>query len=183
MQQRALILIHPGFEEMEAVAPIDILVRAGFEVVSASTSGHTVVEGRNGIELRAATLLEAEADALFDLLVLPGGPGVQQLRHEPRIIDCIRRHYAAKRWIGAICAAPLWLQDAGIIDDINYTAHPSAWSELPRAKPAGLVVDTSTITSQGAGTATEFALALVTACCGREKAAQIADAICYQGEF
>lgn len=179
MTQRALIILHPGFEEMEAVAPIDLLARAGVEVVQASTSGTRLVEGRNGITLEATRLLSEVAEQEFDAVILPGGPGIKELRGDARIIACLRRHHEAGRLVAAICAAPLLLKDAGLAENIDYTAHPSTGEELTDARADAVVIDGPIMTSRGAGTATEFALAIVRTLCGEDCARQIAASICW----
>lgn len=183
MKQRALIILHPGFEEMEAVAPIDLLDRAGVEVVQASTSGALLVEGRNGITLEATRLLSDVAEQDFDVVIIPGGPGVKELRNDARIIGCLRRHHASGKVVAAICAAPLLLKDAGLIDGIAYTAHPSTSEELGEAREEPVVKDGQIYTSRGAGTATEFALALIRELCGEENAKEIATSICWTHSY
>lgn len=182
MTQRALIILHPGFEEMEAVAPIDLLARAGIEVVQASAGDTLLVEGRNGITLEADRLFADVADVAeldFDAVILPGGPGVMKLRDDARITECLRRHHAAGKLIAAICAAPLLLKDAGLTENLDYTAHPSTAEELTDPCEQAVVTDGQIITSRGAGTATEFALALVRELRGEETAKEIADSICW----
>jgi 4-methyl-5(b-hydroxyethyl)-thiazole monophosphate biosynthesis len=179
MQKNALILLHPGFEEMEAAAPIDILVRAGLQVVQASTSESLRVEGRNGMTWEATHRFTDVADEPFDVILIPGGPGVKKLRGRSDIVDCLRSQHAAKKLLACICAAPLLLLDAGLISGLDYTAHPSTAAELGQARQVPVVVDGSIITSQGAGTATEFALAVAEALLGRETATQVAQAICW----
>lgn len=179
MTPRALMILHPGFEEIEAVAPIDLLARAGVQVIQASTDTVLFVTGRNGITLQATNLLSDLEDEVFDVVMLPGGPGIRQLRGDIRIIKCLRRHHENERLVAAICAAPLLLLDAGLHQDIAYTAHPSTSDELSAARYESVVIDGHFITSQGAGTATEFALAVVSALCGQDCAHKIATSICW----
>jgi 4-methyl-5(b-hydroxyethyl)-thiazole monophosphate biosynthesis len=138
-----------------------------------------LVEGRNGISLEATRLLSDVAGEDFEAVILPGGPGIQQLRGDERIISCLRRQHAAGRLIAAICAGPLLLLDAGLTEGIAYTAHPSTLEELREARNQAVVTDGPIITSRGAGTATEFALALVRALRGQDAAREIADSICW----
>lgn len=179
MNKRALILLHPGFEEMEAAAPIDILARAGVDVIQASSEASRRVEGRNGMIWEATHRFADMAGERFDAVILPGGPGVKQLRGRSDIVDCLQDHHRAEKLLACICAGPLMLLDAGLLDAIEYTAHPSTAGELHGAKKAAVVVDGPFITSQGAGTATEFALAIVEALLDRETAINIAQAICW----
>jgi 4-methyl-5(b-hydroxyethyl)-thiazole monophosphate biosynthesis len=179
MKQRALVILHPGFEEMEAIAPIDLLARAGIEVVQASTENTHLVEGRNGITMQATHLLADVAAEDFDAIILPGGPGIQKLRGDARLVDCLQRNHREGKLIACICAAPLLLLDAGLSQNIVYTAHPSTLEELSAARDEAVVIEENIITSRGAGTATEFALALVEELCGQERAKEIADSICW----
>ncbi|WPJ95061.1 DJ-1 family glyoxalase III [Coraliomargarita algicola] len=183
MTQRALIILHPGFEEMEAVAPIDLLSRAGVEVTQASTSDSLLLRGRSGITLQATHRLADAATEDYDVIILPGGPGIMQLRDDSRIVECLQRHHQAGKLIACICAAPLLLLDAGMIQNIAYTAHPSTVNELSAASQEAVVSNNTIITSRGAGTATEFALAIVQHLCGQDRANEIAESICWSHTF
>ena len=176
MAKTILTLLADGFEEIEATAPIDLLRRAEAEVTVASCSDSLDVTGRSNITLRADTLLSHIPEPLaFDLLVLPGGPAVFELRKRPEIIDLIRDFADTGKPIGAICAAPLLLLDAGVItSDSTYTAHGSTEEEIPQlSKSKAVVQDGQIITSRGAGTAVEFGLALIQELFGQEKANEI----------
>jgi 4-methyl-5(b-hydroxyethyl)-thiazole monophosphate biosynthesis len=105
------------------------------------------------------------------------------LRTQPRIIDYLRRQHIEGRRIAAICAAPLLLLDAGLTEDLAYTAHPSTGAELDKIEQGRVVVDGAIITSQGAGTATEFALELVRQLCGESTSTTIAESICWSHPF
>jgi 4-methyl-5(b-hydroxyethyl)-thiazole monophosphate biosynthesis len=176
---RILTLLAEGLEEIETVAPVDLLRRAGAEVTLASLSDATVVTGRCGIGIRADTPLGALAPKLFDCLLLPGGPGVRHLRADPRVRDLVQQHHQGGRWLAAICAAPTVLLDAGILPGLRHTAHPSVASELPHRLPEEkVVVDRHVITSRGAGTAVEFGLKLVEKLFSAEKSVEIGRSIC-----
>lgn len=178
---RALLPLPEGFEEIETVTPTDLLRRAGVEVVVAALAPGIHVTGRCGLTLHADLPLTAlGAGEPFDALILPGGPGVRLLRGDPRIVP-LARHFAAEgRWIGAICAAPLVLHDAGLLPaGTRYTAHPSTESELPGRLPDARVVRHGRIiTSRGAGTALDFGLELIEVLVSPEKRAEVAAAIC-----
>ena len=176
MAKTVLTLLADGFEEIEATAPIDLLRRAEAEVTIASCSDSLDVTGRSTITLRADTLLSHIPEPLaFDLLVLPGGPAVFELRKRPEIIDLIRDFADTGKPIGAICAAPLLLLDAGVItSDSTCTAHGSTEEEIPQlSKSKAVVQDGKIITSRGAGTAVEFGLSLIKELFGQEKANEI----------
>ena len=176
MATTVLTLLADGFEEIEATAPIDLLRRADAEVTIASCSGSLEVTGRSKITLRTDTLLSKIPDPLaFDLLVLPGGPAVFELRKRAEIIDLIRTFADTGKPIGAICAAPLLLLDAGVItSDSPCTAHGSTSNELTNLQQKLAVVqEEKIITSRGAGTAVEFGLALINELFGLQKANEI----------
>ena len=176
MAPTVLTLLADGFEEIEATAPIDLLRRADAEVTVASCSDSLDLTGRSNITLRADTLLSKITDPLaFDLLVLPGGPAVFDLRKRTEIIELIRTFADSGKPIGAICAAPLLLLDAGVISsDSTCTAHGSTSNELANLKPNQAVIQNGKIiTSRGAGTAVEFGLALIKELFGTDKESEI----------
>ena len=176
MAKTVLTLLADGFEEIEATAPIDLLRRAEAEVTVASCSDSLDVTGRSTITLRADTLLSHIPEPLaFDLLVLPGGPAVFELRKRPEIIDLIGDFADTDKPIGAICAAPLLLLDAGVMtSNSTCTAHGSTEEEIPQlSKSKAVVQDGKIITSRGAGTAVEFGLSLIQELFGQEKANEI----------
>jgi protein deglycase len=175
----ALVILPEGVEELEAVAPIDLLRRAGVEVTVAALGETIHVTGRNAITLHADAPLSAVGEKPFDLLFLPGGPGVKHLRADPRVRAAVLAHHAAGRWLAAICAAPTILHDVGLLAGRRYTAHFSVAGELPDLLSAErTVADGPLLTSRGAGTATDFGLLLVEKLCSPEKAREIALSIC-----
>lgn len=178
MKKRVLCLLADGVEELELVAPVDVLRRAGAEVVMAAVGGNIEVTGRNGIVLRGDALLEAVNTDELDLLLIPGGAAVAALRGDGRPADLARRFAEAGRPVAAICAGPLVLEDAGLLEGKRFTAHFSAANELPGAQTGERVIgDGLIITSRGAGTALEFGLALVDRLFGEAKQEEIARAI------
>lgn len=202
-QKTALVILHDGVEEMEAVAPIDILRRGGITVTTAAADSDTKVTGRSGIQLIADTTLAALGDKSHDLIVIPGGPGVAGLRKNASALATLRTHVQNTSVLAAICAAPLVLLDAGTLgaegDAIPYTAHPSTLGELPQARAEQAVViacrqrpasganiraqaKQTIITSRGAGTATLFALSVLEQLIGGEQglktAREVAESIC-----
>jgi 4-methyl-5(b-hydroxyethyl)-thiazole monophosphate biosynthesis len=179
MKKTALVVLTDGFEEIEAVCPIDLLRRAEVEVVVASRTGSLNVRGRSGVTFVADSLLEGVGERVFDLIVLPGGPGTDSLRGDERVLALVKAQVDAGRMVGAICAAPTVLLDAGVLRARRVTAHFSVADELPGLlEKERVVVDGAIITSRGAGTSIPFALALVEKLCGYNKALQIAHAIC-----
>lgn len=181
MTSTALFIFHEGLEELEAIAPLDILRRAGVECTTASTGANLEVTGKNGVTLRADKLFEDVAEEAFNLVVIPGGPGIYPLRENSRVIEFVRNHAETGKPTAAICAAPLILHDAGVLEGREYTAHFTVADELPDMDEVRAVVsDGHIITSRGAGTAVEFGLALAQRLAGSESSKAVADSIHYQ---
>ncbi|HEY5778398.1 MAG TPA: DJ-1 family glyoxalase III [Terrimicrobiaceae bacterium] len=178
MSKRVLCLLAPGFEEIETVTPIDLLRRAGAEVIVASVNGEPSVTGRSQITLRADAALADVANEDFDLLIVPGGPGVKALRADGRPAKLAEAFHRSGKVVAAICAGPTVLKDAHLLENRRFTAHFSVYEELPDALAEERVVrDGEILTSRGAGTAVDFGLALVQALFGAEKSSEVAQAI------
>jgi len=174
-----LAILADGFEEIETMAPLDLLRRASVSVVTASLGHDIHVKGRSNVIIHADSCLDEVLDRDFDCLLLPGGPGVKLMRSDARIA-ALAAHYAQQeRWVAAICAAPAVLHDAGLLRNRRYTAHPSVAGELTEILSAErVVIDGRIITSRGAGTSLDFGLALVRLLVSPGKAEEIASAIC-----
>jgi len=175
----ALVILADGFEELEAFAPIDLMRRGGIEVTVASLNENRHATGRSNITAHADAALSSVQGRMFDLVFLPGGAGVKNLRADPRVKDLLLQHDAAGRWLAAICAAPTVLNDSGLLKGRRYTAHFSVADELPAILASERVVTDGTITtSRGAGTAVEFGLHLVALLVSPVKSTEISKAIC-----
>ncbi len=178
MKKRVLCLLAEGVEELELVAPVDVLRRSGAEVVLAVVGDSLHVTGRNGIVLHGNALLGDVEAGGFDLLLIPGGPAVVRLRQDGRAAELARSFAAAGKPVAAICAGPLVLEDAGLLEGKRFTAHFSTANELPDAQTGERVIeDGLLITSRGAGTALEFGLTIVDRIFGEDKEEEIARAI------
>jgi 4-methyl-5(b-hydroxyethyl)-thiazole monophosphate biosynthesis len=177
-RKKVLCLLGPGFEEIETITPVDLLRRAGAEVVLASIPGEKWVTGRCGVSVEADAALASVTPGDFDLLLIPGGPGVKEMRRDGRPARLANAFVQAGKPVGAICAAPLVLADAGLLKGRKFTAHFSTETELPQAQRRESVVeDGLLITSRGAGTALEFGLALVRRLCGDKTCEEVSRAI------
>src|SRR3972149_7478218 len=173
--KKVLIPLAPGFEEIEAISVVDILRRAGVEVVTAGTAENPI-EGRNKIRVLADASLDSVKDQDFDMIVLPGGAvGTENLKKDMRVKEIIERLYKKERFITAICAAPTVLSAIGVTAGRTVTSHPTVRIPLSREKISDerVVQDGNIITSQGPGTAIEFAFKLVEVLLGREKVAEV----------
>ena len=175
---RILVPLAEGVEEMEAVIVIDTLRRAGFEVVSAGLKAGPLTASR-GVRLIPDTTLDEVRAADFDALVLPGGKGVALLRKDAPVLAAVRTLHAAGRWVCAVCAAPLVLQEAGILGGRKVTCFPGVAEELTATRRLAdrVVVDGNLITSQGAGTSLEFALEIVRQVGGAALAERVGEAM------
>lgn len=156
-----LVMLAPGFEEIETITIVDILRRAGARVTLAATVPG-VLEGSRGIKVAPDDVLEAVMDKEFDLICLPGGqPGTDNLNKDPRIEKLLLRMQNQGKYIAAICAAPIVLQKAGILKDRSMTCHPSVQTQFASYIDDRVVIDGKVITSQSPGTAMEFSMKLV----------------------
>ncbi len=170
---RVLVPLAQGCEELEAVTVIDLLRRAGIEVVTAGLD-EGLVKCSRGVVLMPDSTLDEVQEQTFDMIVLPGGlPGADHLDEDPRIQRLSRSMAEAGRYTAAICAAPKVLASAGVLDGRQATAYPGVLQadDLPatRLLEQPVVRDGSVITSRGPGTAMDFALTLIETLLGPEQ--------------
>jgi 4-methyl-5(b-hydroxyethyl)-thiazole monophosphate biosynthesis len=174
-----LVPFADGVEEMEAVIIVDVLRRAECIVVTAGLCTRAVTAARK-IGLVADRLLsEVDIDTM-DALVLPGGaPGTAALRADPRIAIAVRKMFDRGKLVAAICAAPLVLQDAGVLNGRRFTSHPTVKDQFKQGLRVEdhVVEDGNLVTSKGPGTTFEFALALAARLRGKPTAAAVAAAM------
>lgn len=155
------VLLAPGFEEIEAITPIDVLRRAGFEVDVLGFSDQ--VTGSHSITIQADKVWTGDLSA-YDMIVLPGGlPGANNLRDDDKLISALKASYKAGKWLAAICAAPKVLGRAGLLDGKRYTCFPGVETEIKQGEfvPEVVVEDGQIITGCGAGASLAFAYKLV----------------------
>ncbi len=175
--KRVLTLVFDGIEEVEALAPVDILRRAGVQTTMASAQANLEIEGRNGIRFLADQTLEATQTDSFDLLFIPGGPGVLPLAENPSIVELVQSFERDQKYLAAICAAPKVLANAGILDDRPATSHQSVRDALPIPSDETTLLSKRVLTSQGAGTAIECGIQMAALLVGESIAQTIADSI------
>lgn len=174
-----LVPLAPGFEEIEAVTVIDVLRRAGLVVRVAGLGGRRVT-GAHGITLEADCVLDEIEPAELAMLVLPGGmPGTAHLAADERVLGLVRTLEGSGRRVAAICAAPLVLERAGVLAGREVTSYPSVRHQLVSAqvRTEPVVRCGPLTTSQGVGTALEFALALVGDLLGPARASELRSAM------
>ncbi len=178
---RVLIPLAEGFEELEAITIIDLLRRAGIEVVTAGLTPGPVTASRKTVVIPDIDL-DAVADETFDMVVLPGGlPGAQHLDEDERVHRLLQRHASLQRYTAAICAAPKVLANAGLLDGRSATGYPGVLvsQAFPRVQVLDqpVVVDGKVITSRGPGTAMDFALQLIESLTDRSCRNQVENAL------
>ncbi len=170
--EKILFILADGFEEIEALLPVDFLRRLNFKLTLAGLSAIEVT-GSHGITVKTDKLLK-DASFDFDALVLPGGmPGSINLRDNAPVINMIKRFYKEDKLIAAVCAAPIALDKAGILQGKKHTAHPSVKDSFKSSNCTEnrIEIDNNIITGKGPGVSAEFALAIAKYL-GKEKEGQ-----------
>lgn len=160
-----LVPLAEGFEELEAVTIIDLLTRAGVEVVSAGLVPGTVTASR-GVVIVPDTTLDEALERDYDMVVLPGGaPGAERLDKDERVKTLLKKLADSGKLTAAICAAPKVLASAGMLDGRNATSYPGFIDKMDvpgmSYSEEAVVQDGKVITSRGPGTAMDFALYLI----------------------
>ncbi|MFI8417659.1 protein deglycase YajL [Serratia sp. NPDC078593] len=182
MNVSVLVCLAPGSEETEAVTAIDLLVRAGIRVTTASVAsdGDLTIVCSRGVKLLADAPLVAIVDEPFDAIVLPGGmKGAECFRDSPLLVEKVRQMHLQGKYVAAICAAPaLVLQHHDLFPIGNMTGFPDLKQQIPQDKwmdrRVAYDARVKLLTSQGPGTAMEFSLKLIDLLLGKAKAAEVA---------
>lgn len=176
-----LVPLADGCEELEAVTIIDILRRAGIDVVTAGLDDQLVRASR-GVRIMPDTNLDEALTRDYDMVVLPGGlPGADNLDEDPRVKELLKKMANSERFTAAICAAPKVLANAGLLRGKKATAYPGSLDSVNHqaqlVSADAVVRDGKVITSRGPGTAMDFALALVEALMGKVKRDEVERAL------
>ena len=175
---KAFVPLADGFEEIEAITIIDVLRRAGVEVdVVTLASMH--VKGSHGVIVHADLFISNVKAEDYDLAVLPGGmPGSRNLQKDETVVEIVRQLQQKDKVVAAICAAPLVLQEAGVLVEDQFTMHPNVMNEVPLACSNDQVkVFGNVITGKASGAALTFALTIVERLFGAEKVAELNESI------
>ena len=174
------MLLATGFEETEAIAPLDLLRRAGIQALTVGVNGKTVYGG-HGIGIEADIELDQIDLTNMDMMILPGGlGGVNSVRASQAALDALAFAWNNNKYVAAICAGPTVLADLGITAGKNATCYPGCESGMGSANivpQAAAVQDGKLITGTSAGCAVAFGLKLIEALAGADKAKEIANAI------
>lgn len=160
--KKILVILADGFEEIEAITPIDVWRRLGIQVTVAGTDGKTI-PGAHGVAFASDTKLSEIDASEYAAVFLPGGmPGSMNLRENPAVLAAVNAVYAGGGLATAICAAPIALAAAGVLSNKTVTAYPGFEDYLSMADYSGAMVETDgrIITGKGPGAAFEFAAAV-----------------------
>ncbi len=166
------MLLGTGFEETEAIAPLDLLRRAGIAAATVGINGK-IIQGSHGIPVEADLELGEMDLTNLDMIVLPGGMGgVASIKASEEALSAVRFAYENGKYVAAICAGPTILAQLGITDGKNATCYPGCEPQMGSANLvcAAAVTDGKVITGTSAGCAIPFGLALITALKGQEAA-------------
>jgi 4-methyl-5(b-hydroxyethyl)-thiazole monophosphate biosynthesis len=179
----ALVLLAPGFEEIEAITVIDILRRADIETLVAGLVMNPIIAARHTRHLGDVHLADVDPAREFEIVVLPGGvEGARNLAASPRVKEWLFRQRERGQWVAALCAAPTALAAHGFLDEnTKLTCHPSVQSQLAGSRLQSgqrVVVDNKLITSLAAGSAMEFAFEIVRHLRGPEAADKVNQSVC-----
>ncbi len=175
MSKKAAIILAPGYEELEAVAVVDILRRAGIEVLIVGLDKSPVPSARD-VKIVPDAALDEVLDKQFDLIILPGGlDSTETLAKDERVVGMLRKQIDGGRMVGAICAAPTVLDRHGLSQGKQITCHPVCREAVRHSDLSDdrVVADGLLVTSQAPGTALEFALRLVEKLEGKEKMEEV----------
>ncbi|MDX1809028.1 MAG: DJ-1/PfpI family protein [Sulfurospirillaceae bacterium] len=172
---KVLLPLANGFEEIEALSIVDVLRRANIEVVTAAIDKKQVI-GAHNIRVQADTHILDVKSTDFDMIVLPGGlPGATNLQKDENVKRLLQEFNNDKKYIGAICAAPIALKSAGVLKSA-YTCYPSFEDNIGKdgyISDKDVVSDENVITSRGPATAMKFALVIVEKLCGEKLASDV----------
>lgn len=174
------MLLGTGFEETEAITPLDLLRRAGVNILTVGIDGK-VVTGSHKIRVEADITLDEMDLTDMEMMIIPGGMGgVASLRACPAALEALKFAWENEKYVAAICAGPTVLADLGITDGLKATCYPGQEQNMGSAvvdSSAAFVASGNLITGASAGCAVPFGLALVEALKGRETAEKIKDQI------
>ena len=158
---KVAVVFADGFEEIEALSPVDVFRRAGFDCSMLGLESASVT-GSHGIQVTMDGVFDGLDE--YDLVVLPGGmPGSTKLRDHQDLIASLQEVAKAGKYVAAICAAPIVLERAGLLEGRKFTCFPGVEEQIASGDHQTdlVVVDDNIVTSRGAGTALAFAYALV----------------------
>ncbi len=185
MKKVALFLAN-GFEEIEALGTVDVLRRAEIPVQTVSISDELKVTGAHNVTVFADKLFTDVNFSAVDVLILPGGmPGSKNLNEHQGVKELIKTFVSEKKYVAAICAAPMVLGELGLLKGKNATCYPGFESQLIGANITGenVTVDGTIITGKGPGFMFDFALQIVEVVAGKETRKKVAEGLLWKNKI
>ena len=183
MEKKVLLFLADGFEEIEALAPVDLLRRAGINVTTVSISDTKEVRGGHDITVLSDKLFDEIDDKMdYDMIILPGGGvGTENLKKHDRLNALLLKYNENEKLLGAICAAPSVLGKLNILNGKKAICYPGFEAELLGAVITNedVVKDKNIITSKAAGTSIKFALEIIQTLLNTEASDEIKSSIMY----
>jgi 4-methyl-5(b-hydroxyethyl)-thiazole monophosphate biosynthesis len=168
-----LVPVADGFEDIEVMTTVDILRKVGIQIDIVGVPSN-VVTSKSGVRIMVDKKIMEMKPEEYDGIILTGGmKNIEVLGRATSLLDLIKKLDSKRKTIAAICAAPLLLAKIGILSDKIATIYPGMERELPKPRDEKVIVDGNIITSQGPGTAVEFALRIIESVKGQAKADQI----------
>ncbi len=181
---RIIVFLADGFEEVEALTTVDYLRRADVAVDTVSIPQNREVRGSHDIPVIAdKTIDQIDSIESYDGVVIPGGmPGATSLRDNPRVIEIVKGMNMNNKLVAAICAGPIVLKKAGVIEGKKVTSYPGFEDQLSGGiyQQQGVVRDGNIITSRGPALAVDFAIAIIEYLLGQEKADELKKRILFK---
>lgn len=181
MKTKALIILADGFEEIEAITPIDLMRRAGIEVIIAGI-GKKEITGAHNITIACETTISEIHLQPFHAVILPGGAtGTTNLLNSDQVLEIVKSNWRENSLTAAICAAPKVLDKAGILSNKSFTCYPGVESEITHGTFTNepVIVDGNIITARSAGNSIQFGLEIIAALLGREASNVVKEKIVY----
>ncbi len=180
MIEHVALFLANGFEEIEALTPVDVLRRAGVKVSTISISNSLEVTGSHQITIKADTTFDRTDFSEITTIILPGGmPGAKNLKNHAKLNELLIQFSTEGKLIGAICAAPMIPGSLGLLKDKKATCYPGFENELKEANHSKemTVYDNNVLTGKAAGASMRFAFQLLEILCGSEKAKEVASSM------
>lgn len=181
--KKAIVFLADGCEMVEALTPVDLLKRAGVEVVTVSVGKSEYIVSSHGVTIKADQMFADDVAEGADMVILPGGmPGTLHLGEHEGVTSIVKKFHEEGRYVAAICAAPSVLGALGVLKGRKAVCYPSFEEQLTGAQVTmdDVAVDGNVITSRGMGTAIPFALSLIEVLLGTEAAAKVKSDVIYE---
>lgn len=181
--KKAIVFLADGCEMVEALTPVDLLRRAGVNVLTVSINGKETIESSHKVTIKADQIFSEDVAADADMLILPGGlQGTLNLAAHTGVTGMVKDFFEQGRYVAAICAAPSVFGELGILKGKKAVCYPSFEEKLLGAEVSmeEVAVDGNVITSRGMGTAIPFGLALIEVLLGKKTAEKTRESVIYR---